>query len=147
MSCGISAGVNFLSSTITLRVMAMRYILLSWKRPNTSKSRGGRSRSRIKHIFEAVKITYSETVRVGANLDAETTAANTQIVYHPFWVTEKSYICPNGIRRHEGQSNGCRKACIELCGSRGAFIDGQILKVLVIRKTVVFNRDICIGGR
>jgi hypothetical protein len=87
-----------------------------------------------KAYLEAVKTTYSETVRVGANLSTETTQANTEIVHKPFWITEKAFVCPYG--RHDGHPEVCRKICIELGKYRNAFIDMSILKVLVIQKTV-----------
>jgi BTB/POZ domain-containing protein KCTD9 len=90
--------------------------------------------------LEAVKIKYSTTELDGANTVAETTRTDTEIG-HPFYVkggVSKVYGCPYGTYPHE---------CSSICGSGGPVEYKQILKTLVIGKTIVLDRDLCREGR
>ncbi len=80
----------------------------------------------------------------GADIGTETTRTDTKIENQLSWVTKKVYVCPRGIYLHRGNPSACGKMCKKVQGDGDdEFEEEQFLKILVTRKRVVFNRDIC----
>jgi BTB/POZ domain-containing protein KCTD9 len=111
-----------------------------------------------KTYLEAVKIKYSMTELDSANPVAETISTDTETELHPFYITKKLGSCRNYIPSHRclfgspEQQNISRFECARECWGGQytedtSFGDKQFLKLLLIRKTVVFDLDICREGR
>ena len=75
----------------------------------------------------------------------ETTSTDVDIEYHPSWRTEKIYICPRGIPSHRGKSWACGRQCRSAQGDAEVeYEDVDVLKVLEVRKRIVFNQGVCV---
>ncbi|KAH0565715.1 hypothetical protein GP486_000879 [Trichoglossum hirsutum] len=102
-----------------------------------------------KEYLRAVRIIHSDEKREGASDVTETIeGADTEIEYHPVWKTQKVYVCPRGIGRHRGHPEACGRKCRGAQGDEEAkYEDEEVLRMLVVRKETIFDRNICVRGR
>ncbi|KAL9012484.1 MAG: hypothetical protein Q9173_002753 [Seirophora scorigena] len=73
--------------------------------------------------------------------------ADTKVRYHPFWKTEKNYVCPRGIAVHYGSPGKCGRACKQAQGdAEDEYEDCEVLKTLVVTEKTVFDWQVCVDA-
>jgi BTB/POZ domain-containing protein KCTD9 len=102
-----------------------------------------------KTYLQAIKIMHTVVDAGDAeSLGPEPVRTDMTLEYHPTRTTKKVYVCPRGILVHRGDSSRCGRQCMNAKGdSDDQYEDEQVLEVVVIRKQIVFDRQICIEGR
>ncbi|MCJ1451023.1 hypothetical protein MMC28_001357 [Mycoblastus sanguinarius] len=101
-----------------------------------------------KEYLRAVQIVRSAVVYDGTDEVAETTGADVQVEYYPAWTTEKVYVCPRGIHVHRGNPSACGRACMNAQGdAEDEYVDEEVLKMVEVRKKIVFDEQMCLEGR
>ncbi|KAI4195986.1 MAG: hypothetical protein LQ348_002370 [Seirophora lacunosa] len=71
--------------------------------------------------------------------------AGTKIRYHPYWKTERNYVCPRGIASHYGSPGKCGRACKQAQGdAEDEYEDCEVLKTLVVAEKMVFDWQVCV---
>jgi hypothetical protein len=87
-----------------------------------------------------VKILHSTEVVDGTSSLQVTWDTDTQVEYHPFWLTRKVYICHNGFSDHKGDEDRCRYHCMRAQGAAtGKYVDEAVQKMVVTKKQVIFK--------
>jgi BTB/POZ domain-containing protein KCTD9 len=99
-----------------------------------------------KKYLDVVKVERSAEEVDGIHALYETTPANKQIDYYPVWTKKDVYLCPRGISAHRGHPKACGKACDKARGDAPPdYEEEHVFTTLVVRKTVVFDHDLCVG--
>lgn len=94
--------------------------------------------------IQAVKVHRSAKVLVGVWALYEDVAADVEVEYHPCWKTEKVYVCPREIASHRGDPSRCGRQCRNAQGGADReYVEEDVLKVVEIRKTIVFDHKVC----
>ncbi|EAQ83140.1 hypothetical protein CHGG_10958 [Chaetomium globosum CBS 148.51] len=77
----------------------------------------------------------------------ETTgSADTTLEYHPHWTVQKVHLCPRGFNSHRGNADLCQRyRCRNLDDGKPRFVEEPCMRVLEVRREVVFNPDVCVA--
>ena len=93
-----------------------------------------------KRYLQAIKIMRSGVEVEGTGRIADVTGTDVEIEYYPSWKTVKVYVCPRGIELHRGNPSACGRLCRRVQGDEeDEFVDEQVLRTLVVRKTTVLE--------
>lgn len=77
-----------------------------------------------------------------------TLSSDTRVDYVPKWETKKVYVCPRGVYVHRGQPTACGRQCMKAQGNAGAtFDDETVVRMLVVKKRIVCDVQVCVTGR
>lgn len=61
---------------------------------------------------------------------------------------QKVYVCPRGIGAHRGRQELCGRQCRNAQeGMERLYEEGEVLRVLEVRKKVVWDQGLCCEGR
>ncbi|KAH6623740.1 BTB/POZ protein [Chaetomium tenue] len=77
----------------------------------------------------------------------ETTgSADMTLQYHPQWTVHKVHLCPKGFNSHRGNPDLCyRYSCRIIDDEEARFVEEPCMRMLVVRREVVFNQDVCVA--
>lgn len=97
--------------------------------------------------LQAVKVErWARVVDRVEDIDELRGDAETGVEYFPDWKTERVYVCPRGIYSHRGEPWRCGRQCRNAQGDEGSeYVDEQVLKVVEVRKKVVFDMGVLFG--
>ena len=95
--------------------------------------------------LQAVRVVHEvDVIEEDAMYCADTTGAETEIKYLPKKKTEKVYLCPRGLGAHRGRRERCGRQCRNAKGgAEDLYEDEVVLRVMEVRKTVVFDVEKC----
>ena len=98
-----------------------------------------------RRYLHAVKIRRESILTHGVDAPYETTRTGVEVESHPLLTTQKVYICPQGIGRHQIPTD-CGRACERARGDAAPeYGDEMVIKTLVVCKKVLVDHTCCVG--
>lgn len=98
-----------------------------------------------KKYLEAVKVVYTPQEADDDLVVSWKEGSETDIEYKPSWVVKKVYVCPRDIFIHRGNPQACGRQCRNAQqGREYDYKDEAVLKAVVIRKTTIFDQNLCL---
>ena len=92
----------------------------------------------VKTVYSAKKLKGTENLDRSHKID-------TEVKFHPAWITQKMYVCPRDISKHRGKPYSCGKYCRRAqSDDEDKYEDELILTTLVVEKKTVFDMQVCL---